>query len=94
MKEEPGIKKGSWMLLSILGGGILGAGLAMLFAPKAGKEIRNDIEDFAARTRDKIGKTIDDGVHVYEKSKNAVASAIDCGTAAFAEEGNRRLKSA
>jgi gas vesicle protein len=93
MKEERENKNGNWMLLSLLGGGILGAGLGMLFAPKPGKEIRNDIKDFAARTRDKVGKTIDDGVHVYEKSKNAVTSAIDCGTAAF-EEGDRRLKSA
>jgi gas vesicle protein len=94
MKEELENKKGNWVLLSLLGGGILGAGLGLLFAPKPGKELRNDIKDFAARTRDKVGKSIDEGIHVYEKSKNAVASAVDCGTAAFREEGERRLKSA
>jgi len=87
MKEALLNIKGKWLLFTLLGGGILGAGFGLLFATKAGKEIRNDIKELAARTRDKVGKTIDEGIHVYEKSKNAVTSAIDCGTAAFAEKG-------
>jgi gas vesicle protein len=94
MKEGLENKKGNWALLSLFGGGILGAGLGLLFAPKPGKEIRNDIKDFAARARDKVGKSIDEGVHVYERGKNAVASAVDCGTETFREESERRLKSA
>jgi gas vesicle protein len=82
------------MLFPLLAGGILGAGLGLLFAPKSGRETRNDIRDLAARTRERVGKTIDDGVHVYEKSKRAVANAIDCGTEAFAEKREQHLKSA
>jgi gas vesicle protein len=92
MKDELAKKNNTWMLISLLGSGIVGAGLGILFAPKIGKETRNDIKEFAARARDTVGKTIDDGVHVYERGKNAVASAINCGTAAFAEEDERRLK--
>jgi YtxH-like protein len=94
MKEDQINKKGNWMMLSLLGVGIVGAGIGVLLAPKSGREIRSDIRDFTARTRDKVSKTIDEGVLVYEKSKNAVASAIDCGATAFEEKGDRRLKSA
>ncbi|HUL01295.1 MAG TPA: YtxH domain-containing protein [Nitrospirota bacterium] len=94
MKEEMDNKKRNWTLYSFLGGGILGLGLGLLLAPKPGQETRNDIKEFAARTREKVGKTIDDSMHVYEKSKNAVSSAINCGVAAFGEEEQRQTKSA
>jgi len=94
MKDELTKKRSNWMLFSILGSGIIGAGLGLLFAPKSGKETRNDIKDFAVRARDAVGKTIDDGVHVYEKGRNVVTSAINCGTAAYAEGKERHLKAA
>lgn len=76
MKTERVNTKSNWMLFSLLGGGILGAGIGLLFAPKSGKETRNNIKGLAIRTSEKVGKTIDDGVYVYKRSKGAVASAI------------------
>jgi len=87
-------KKSNWVLYSFLGGSLLGAGLGLLFAPKPGKEIREDIKNYTARTRDRISKSISEGVDIFEKSKHAVARAIDAGTAAYTEEGDRHIKAA
>ncbi|HUL01223.1 MAG TPA: YtxH domain-containing protein [Nitrospirota bacterium] len=94
MKEKLDNKGNNAMWISLLVGGVVGAGIGLLFAPKSGKELRGDISDFTARARDKVSTTIDETKHIYEKSRNAVASAIDCGTSAFQEERERRLKSA
>ena len=58
MKGE-GYSSGS-MLVSFLMGGIVGAGLALLFAPQSGDETRKKISDFADvkdRTTDYVVKT-------------------------------------
>jgi gas vesicle protein len=40
------------ILLSFLVGGIVGAGLALLFAPQSGKKMRGKIADMAEDARD------------------------------------------
>jgi gas vesicle protein len=42
------------ILGALLIGGILGAGLALLFAPQSGKKTRKDISRFAGRVRDDV----------------------------------------
>jgi gas vesicle protein len=77
------------ILVPFLVGGVIGAGIALLMAPKSGKETRKDVMDFAVRTRDVISttidKTIDKSKAVYEDGKTAVAGAIDNGTALYDE---------
>ncbi|MEP7218868.1 MAG: YtxH domain-containing protein, partial [Bacteroidota bacterium] len=41
--ETSGLSKG--LLIGLLTGGAVGAALALLFAPKAGRELRSDISD-------------------------------------------------
>ncbi len=87
MKEDiVNEKKESSILLPFLVGGLVGAGVALLLAPKAGKELRKDIRDLASDTRDKVGLTIDRGKELYEESKTAITNAIDAGKKAFMEE--------
>ncbi len=43
---------GATVLLSFLVGGIVGAGLALLFAPYSGKKMRGRIADMAEDARD------------------------------------------
>ena len=85
MKEELN-NKGGTILLPFLVGGIVGAGVALLFAPKAGREVRDDIRRLTTRTKDRVTSTIDRGKLLYEEGKTAVTSAIDAGKTAFLQE--------
>ena len=85
MKEELK-KKGINMLVPFLVGGAVGAGAALLLAPKPGKEIRNDLKRFTTTTKDRVTLAVDRGKELYEEGRTAVASAIDAGKTAFVEE--------
>lgn len=84
MKEELK-KKGIDMLVPFLVGGVVGAGVALLLAPKPGKEVRNDLKRFATTTKDRVTLAVDRGKGLYEEGRAAVASAIDAGKTAFVE---------
>ncbi len=85
MKEEL-TNKGSTLILSFLVGGVVGAGLAFLLAPKPGKEIRNDMKRFATTTKDRVTVAIDKGKNLYDEGRTAVANAIDAGKNAYIQE--------
>jgi gas vesicle protein len=80
-KEEGG---GSF-LMGLLAGTVLGAGLGMLFAPKAGTELRNQIGESAGRLRstagdtysqatEKVSKIVDRGREAYDRARSSVGS--------------------
>jgi gas vesicle protein len=90
MKEElANEKKEVSILLPFVIGGLVGAGVALLLAPKSGKELRKDISDLASDTREKIAVTIDKGKELYEGSRSAVKNALDAGKSAFIEERDK-----
>jgi gas vesicle protein len=75
---------GASFLMGLLAGTVLGAGLGMLFAPKAGSELRNQITDQAGRLQrsatdaysqasQTVNKAIDRGKDAYEKAREAVS---------------------
>ncbi len=79
-KEEGG---GSF-LMGLLAGTVLGAGLGMLFAPKAGTELRSQLGEQAERLRttandaygqatDKVGQMVDRGRDAYDRARSGVA---------------------
>jgi gas vesicle protein len=84
MKEELP-KRGNTVLVPFVVGGIVGAGIALLLAPKAGKEIREDIKRFASNTKERVSSAVDQGKYLYEEGRTAVAGAIDAGKAAYIE---------
>jgi len=46
--------------LLILAGGIVGAGLALLFAPQSGQRTRKDLVRYAKKTKHRAGEAVDD----------------------------------
>ena len=89
MKEELITKEAS-MLVPFLVGGVVGAGVALLLAPKSGKELRDDIKDLASKTRDKVTATIEEGKNLYDGGRVAIEAAKQT----FREERDRRIKAA
>lgn len=53
-------KKVAAAALLIVAGGIIGAGLALLFAPQSGQRTRKDISRYAKKTRIRAGEAVDD----------------------------------
>jgi gas vesicle protein len=53
-------KKVAAAALLIVAGGIIGAGLALLFAPQSGQRTRKDISRYAKKTKNKAGEVVDD----------------------------------
>lgn len=72
-------------LMGLLAGTVLGAGLGMLFAPRAGSELRSQLSDSAGRWRntandayqqasEKVTQFVDRGREAYEKARGSVAT--------------------
>jgi gas vesicle protein len=91
MKEElvsTGNEKS--VLLPFLVGGVVGAGIALLLAPKAGREIRKDIKEFAGEAKEKVSSTVERGKELYQEGRSAIIGAFEEGKSAITnamEEG-------
>lgn len=57
MSKESNLSKG--LLIGFLTGGIVGAAIALLYAPKSGKELRNDIKNKSNEFLDEADKFVD-----------------------------------
>jgi gas vesicle protein len=95
MKEELENKKqeGS-VLVPFLVGGLVGAGVALLLAPKSGRELRHDIKDMASSTRDSITSAVERGKDLFESGRSAIKTAVETGKSAYIEERDKHLKAA
>ncbi|OGW39533.1 MAG: hypothetical protein A2Y97_00670 [Nitrospirae bacterium RBG_13_39_12] len=96
MKEEYGYSSGS-IFLSFLLGGIVGAGFALLFAPKSGTETRQKIKDltedakgkaksYFEDVKGKVAEGIDKGKGLYKEKKSLISTAIEAGKEAYEKE--------
>ena len=99
MADENGSSVGM-VFLSFLAGAAVGAGVALLFAPKTGKELRDQISDLAedavdkikeytTEAQNKIKSTIDEGKELYSEKKSIITSAIEAGKEAMEREKER-----
>jgi gas vesicle protein len=86
---------GGSFLMGLLAGTVLGAGLGMLFAPKAGSELRSQLgsslADGTGRLRevadqtysqasDKVSQMVDRGREAYDRARSSVSSMASQGT--------------
>lgn len=103
MSEEKGICAGT-VLVSFVAGAAIGAGLALLYAPKTGSEMRETLADFAEDAVDKIKEytkeaqekiktAIEDGKDTIVEKKSILASAIEAGREAMNKEKESLAKS-
>lgn len=87
----------STVMVSFLAGAALGAGLALLYAPKSGHEMREQIGDltddavdkikeYAREAQEKIKATLEDGKETLKEKKSILSSAIEAGREAIHKE--------
>src|SRR5919204_2407309 len=79
---------GGSFVMGLLTGTVLGAGLGMLFAPKSGSELRNQLSEQAGslansasegyrRATETAGDWADRGREMYDKARDAASRGID-----------------
>jgi len=101
MKDD-GYSSGS-VLLSFLLGGVVGAGLALLFAPQSGRETRQKIKDLAddvkeksaeyvSQAKDKAASLVEEGKGYYDEKKSILKSAVEAGKEAYEKEKEKYAK--
>ena len=73
------INKGINIAVPVIAGGVIGAGIGLLLAPKSGKETRKDLKRFATTAQGRVNLAIDQGKELYEEGRKAVDSTIDAG---------------
>lgn len=67
---------GGSFLMGLLAGTVLGAGLGMLFAPRAGSELRSQLSEQAGKLRSTAGDT-------YHQASDKVSQIVDKGREAY-----------
>ena len=63
--------------LMLVAGGIIGAGVALLFAPQSGSRTRKDITRYAKRTKRKAEGVVDDFADTLSEMVETVADKAD-----------------
>ena len=97
MAQDDNGVSASTVLVSFLAGAALGAGLAILYAPKSGREMRDQIGDltddavdkikeYAKEAQDKIKATLEEGKETIMEKKSSLSSAIEAGREAIQKE--------
>lgn len=91
---------GGSFLMGLLAGTVLGAGLGMLFAPRPGSELRNQLTEQAGRLRntaggaysqatDKVGQIVDRGREAYDRARTGTGTmGSNTGTGATGNTGS------
>ncbi len=94
--DERGTSVGT-VLISFLAGAAVGSGLALLFAPKSGREMREQIKDltddavdrireYARDAQEKVKSTYEEGKELVKEKKSMISSAIEAGKEAMERE--------
>jgi gas vesicle protein len=92
------------VILSFLAGAAVGAGVALLVAPKTGEEIRgrikgladdaiDKIKEYTSEAQEKIKTTLEDSKDMINEKKSILTSALEAGKEAIERE-KERMKSA
>ena len=90
---------GGSFLMGLLAGTVLGAGLGMLFAPKAGNELRNQLSEQTGRLKstandaytqasEKVSQMVDRGREAYDRARSSVSSMAAAGTTGSTDSTN------
>lgn len=99
-REDSGFSAGS-VILAFFIGGFVGAGIALLVAPKSGEETRKQIKEFAEEAKgkaetylehvkEKAASVVEKGKNLIEKEKSIIASAVEAGKEAFEREKGKQ----
>ena len=73
-------------------GAAIGAGLALLYAPRSGRETRTLLARKSRELKGKAGDLIDDAREFVNEKKSEISAAVDAGRDAMREERARHQR--
>jgi gas vesicle protein len=83
---EPSDRHESGNFSAFIAGALVGAGVALLFAPRSGSQMRGLLRDYAARAKDELDDAVDRGTEAWGSAKD--------GGQEFVEKGKESLREA
>jgi gas vesicle protein len=92
MEKTEGYKVSTRFGFFLIGAGV-GAAIMMLFAPKAGKEVRHDIADTAHRSLEYVDNEVqhlkNGAVSLYESSRDKASHILETGKDLIGDQKER-----
>ena len=85
---------GGSVLLAFVVGALTGAAVALLFAPASGEETREYLGQKAREGKARARDAVDQGREVYQRQREALATAVDRGREAFQQARSREEQDA
>ncbi len=103
MKTEEGGNGVMSVILPFFIGGVIGAGAALLFAPKSGRETRQMIKDsaedvkgkagqYAGQAKEAVASVVEKGKGLFQEKKTVIGTAIEAGKEAYQKEKEKLAK--
>jgi gas vesicle protein len=68
-------------------GAVVGADIALLFAPQAGAQLRGLLRDYGARAKDELREAVDDGTKVLDSALERGQEYVEKGEESLREIG-------
>jgi gas vesicle protein len=82
MAQDEG-SRGSGLFVAFLLGAVTGAAVALMFAPKAGRETRQFLGEKAREGRNKAAEAARQTKEVLDRQKDTIMSAVERGREAY-----------
>ena len=79
----------SGSLSSFITGALAGAGIALLFAPQSGAQMRGLLRDYAARAKDELDEVVDHGADVLDNAVERGQEFVEKGKESLRETGRQ-----
>jgi len=70
-------------------GALVGAGVALLFAPQSGAEIRRLLRDYAARAKDELAEEVNRGAEAVDSAMERGQEFVEKGKESLHETGTK-----
>jgi len=75
-------------------GALVGAGIALLYAPQSGKETRDLLARKTRELKDKAGDALDGAKEMVRGKRDQILAAVEAGKDAMESEGGKQRKAA
>ncbi|MBI5665569.1 MAG: YtxH domain-containing protein [Nitrospirae bacterium] len=103
MSDERSCSTAGHVVFAFVLGGLVGAGIALLTAPRSGRETREKIREFTDDTRrkateycedvkEKVSSAVEHGKEYVTEKKSLISSAIEAGKEAYGKEKEKHSK--
>ena len=86
---QPSNRDESGSLSVFITGALVGAGIALLFAPQSGSQMRGLLRDYAARAKDDFDDAVDQGAEMLDSTVERGQEFVEKGKESLREAGRQ-----